>query len=99
MKIRLILPALYLSVAAYVWVDFVGTPPDGLANIGLFLVTLPVTVVGLLMTELWGGGGSFMLLPNGFGYFGSHALYYWPSVGLIALLLYLIAGFFVRSKE
>ncbi len=35
---------------------------------GLFLVTFPVTVVGLLLTWMMEGGGSFMLLLDGFGY-------------------------------
>ena len=87
--LKIVLPALYLALALYAWLDFVRAPPDGLANVGLMLVTFPVTLLGLLLTELT-GGGSFALMPTRFGYYGNHALYYWPSVGLTALLLYLV---------
>ncbi len=51
------------------------------------LVTLPVTVVGLILS--WAlGSTKIVLLPNGFGYYGDHAIYYWPSVLITALLLY-----------
>jgi hypothetical protein len=93
MKLRRIVPVLYLAVAAYAWVDFLRLPTDGLANVGLMLVTLPVTLVGLVLTEL-AGGEAFVLLPSGFGYYVDHALYYWPSVGATALLLYWIAAIF-----
>jgi len=54
------------------------------------LVTLPVTVVGLVLS--WAlGSTKFVLLPNGFGYYGSHAIYYWPSVLITASLLYWLA--------
>jgi hypothetical protein len=87
---KFILPGVYLAFAAYVWIDFMRLPKDGLANIGLMLVTFPVTVVGLALTELT-GGGSFVLLPDGFGYYADHALYYWPSVMVIVVGLYWIS--------
>jgi hypothetical protein len=43
-------PALYLALALYAWIDFTRTAHDGLANLGLMLVSLPVTAVGLLLT-------------------------------------------------
>ena len=33
------------------------------------------------------GGGSFTLQPSGFGYYGNHAIYYWPSVIVTTALL------------
>ncbi len=57
------------------------------------LVTFPVTILGLVLTELR-GGGSFVLLPDRFGYYADHALYYWPSVGVTMLVLYLLAQAF-----
>ncbi len=66
---------------------FTRLPPDGLANLGLMIVTFPVTILGLVLTWALGATG-FVLLPNGFGYYGDHAVYYWPSVGMIAALLY-----------
>jgi hypothetical protein len=89
-------PVLYVAVAAYAWVDFLREPKDGLANVGLMLVTLPVTLVGLVLTAM-AGGDAFVLLPSGFGYYLDHALYYWPSVGATALLLYWIAATLTRG--
>ena len=69
MTARRLVPTLYLALAAYAWIDFIRTNPDGLANVGLMAVTLPITLFGLLLTELM-GRGSFVLLPSGFGYQG-----------------------------
>ena len=91
MRARFIVPATYLAFAAYAWIDFVRTNPDGLANVGLYLVTLPVALVGVALTEAT-GGGSFVLQPSGFGYYGNHAFYYWPSVLVTACLLYWITA-------
>ena len=95
--LKWLVPGSYLAVAAYVWLDFVNTPPDGLANVGLMIVTLPVTLIGLLLT--WALGRTvFVLLPTSLGYYGDHALYYWPSVGLIAAAMYWVCAFFVRGR-
>ena len=86
---KLLLPAAYLAVAVLAWVDFVLAPPDGLANVGLMLVTLPVTLLGLLIDAAL-GSTDFVLMPDRFGYLGDHAAYYWPSVAAIAWVLHRI---------
>jgi hypothetical protein len=83
MRLEFLLPLLYFGLALYVWIDFIRLPPDGLANVGLMIVTLPVTLVGLLLTWMFGKTG-FTLLPDALAYYGDHAHYYWPSVALIA---------------
>ena len=88
-RARFILPGLYVLLAAYVWFDFSRTNPDGLANIGLMLVTLPVTLLGLGLGAII-GADSFVLLPDGFGYIGDHALYFVPAAAATAALLWLI---------
>ena len=98
MRARLVVPATYLAFALYAWVDFVRTNPDGLANVGLYLVTLPVALVGLAITEAMGGGG-FILQPSGFGYFGNHAIYYWPSVVVTAALVYWLTAALTRTRR
>jgi hypothetical protein len=97
MRLKLVLPGLYLGWALYVWIDFIRLPPDGLANLGLMLVTLPVTIAGLLLTWLL-GATSFVLLPDGLGYYATHAAYYWPSVGLIAAALYWLCAILSRRR-
>ena len=84
-----VLPGLYLAVALYGWIDFTRTNHDGLANIGLMLITLPVTLIGLLIGGLL-GHSSFILLPSGYGYLGDHALYYVPAVAVTASALWWI---------
>jgi hypothetical protein len=86
-RLRFILPMLYLAFAAYAWVDFARLPPDGLANLGLLLVTLPVTLAGLLLTSL-AGAESFVLLPSGHGYLLDHLIYYVPAVVVTAFPLW-----------
>lgn len=83
---RYILPGLYVTFACYVWVYFVRTNLDGLANIGLFIVTLPATLVELLLRSLLNRGN--VLTPQGHGYLTDHALFYAPAVLSIAALLW-----------
>ena len=80
-RARFILTGLCLALALYVWVDFATAARDGLANVGLFAVTFPVTMVGLLVDTM-AGSKAFLLLPDGFGYLGNHALYYVPAVAI-----------------
>ena len=87
MKWKIVLPAVYLALALYAWMDFTRTNHDGLANVGLMLVVFPVTVLGLILG--WAvGETSFVLLPDGFGYYGDHAIFYAPSVLLIAVVFW-----------
>jgi hypothetical protein len=88
LPLALLLPAAYLAFAVYGWVDFVHTNPDGLANIGLFLITFPVTIVDLLLASMI--GQTSVLMPDGHGYFGDHALYYVPAAAVTALLFWWI---------
>lgn len=88
-RARFILPCLYLSLALYIWIDFATAAHDGLANVGLFLITFPVTLVGLLVDAIT-GSTSYSLLPDGFGYLGDHALYYVPAVAVTAALLWVL---------
>ena len=88
-RARYVLPGLYLPFALYVWIDFTRLAHDGLANLGLFFATLPVTLIGLLLSWL-AGSGSFILLPAGASYLAAHAIYYVPAAALTALLLWWI---------
>ena len=82
------LPGLYAVFALYAWIDFTRTNHDGLANVGLFLVTLPVTIVDLVLAS--SQGKSSVLMPHGHGYIGDHALYYGPAVAVTAALWWLV---------
>jgi ABC-type amino acid transport system permease subunit len=88
-RARFILPALYLLLALYVWFDFAAAARDGLANLGLFAVTLPVSLLGLALGWLI-GADAFVLLPDRFGYLADHAIYYVPAVAVTALLVWLL---------
>jgi len=88
-RARYILTGLYLLLAVYVWIDFTRINRDGLANVGLMLVTLPVTLIGLGLGALV-GSDKFVLLPDDFGYLGNHALYYVPAAAGTAALIWLL---------
>ena len=94
---RVLLPAAYVALALFAWIDFVRTNPDGLANLGLMAVALPVTLFGLGLSWLV-GSESFVLLPTRFGYYLDHALFYWPSVALTAALLYGAVALATRTR-
>jgi hypothetical protein len=80
------LPGLYVAFAIYGWIDFTRTNHDGLANLGLFVITAPVTIVMLIVDAI--AGRAEFTMPHGHGYLGDHALYYFPSVSLTALLMW-----------
>ena len=81
------LPALYLALAAYAWVDFARASRDGLANLGLFLVTFPVALLDAILS---GPGRPSVLLPQGHGYLADHALYFIPATLVTAVLFWAI---------
>ena len=81
-KIHIVIPAAYLFGAVVVWIDFSRLPPDGLANSGIALYTLPVFLVALKMTRR-----DFPFFEG--GYYPSHAIYFALSVLLLAALLFL----------
>jgi hypothetical protein len=86
---------IYLAFAGDAWFDFTRINHDGLANVGLMMVTAPVALVGLLLSE---GGGS-ELLPGGYGYLTDHAKYYVPAVAITALLLWSLARLIERRAR
>src|SRR5688500_15178781 len=97
MRMRRWFPDVYLACALYAWIDVAQTNPDGLANIGLMMVVLPITILGLLAG--WAlGEQSFILLPDDFGYLGDHALFYFPSVMVLAALLWRLGASLDRRR-
>lgn len=84
-------PAAYLAFAVYVWIDFINTAQDGLANLGLVLVTFPVAAMGVALTWALGKTG-FVLIPNGLGYYTAHAVYFWPAALITAYLVYVVCS-------
>ena len=95
-RARYLLPGAYAAFALYAWWDFIHTNPDGLANIGLYLVTLPVTLVGLAVDAVLGTNNS--LTPDGHGYIADHALYYFPATAVTALLWWLLGRAIDRRR-
>lgn len=87
-----VLLLIYLAVAVDAWREFVNTNHDGLANLGLMVVTAPVAIVDMITSS---HGGSD-LIPDGHGYIGGHALYYVPAVGLTAVLVWCVGRLFDR---
>jgi hypothetical protein len=61
------------------------------------VVVLPITILGLLAG--WAlGEESFILLPDRFGYFGDHAVFYFPSVIVVAALLWRLGAGIDRRR-
>jgi hypothetical protein len=86
---KFLAPALYVVGAVFIWLDFSSANPDGLANIGIAIYTFPVVIVGTFVLR-----GEF---PYAQGrYYEAHAFYFWPSVALLALVLFFM--FYVLQK-
>lgn len=97
MKFGYMLPAGYCAIALLAWLDFMRLPPDGLANVGLMLVVLPVSLLDLALTPS-GASGPSVLMPDSFGYYGDHTVYFAISVALIAVGLWWLGGWFDRRR-
>jgi hypothetical protein len=80
---KLIVPALYIAGAMVIWLAFSRSNPDGLANIWIAIYTFPIVIIGTFLLQ-----GEFPYVPG--RYYEAHALYFWPSVALLALALFLI---------
>ena len=86
MKLRYLLPGIYAVVAVLAWANFMQLPPDGLANVGLMLVVLPITLLDLALRST-DHPGSSVLMPDSFGYYGDHAIFFGISVVIICAVL------------
>jgi hypothetical protein len=80
---KFLLPLLYLAGAMFIWVVFVNSNPDGLANIWIAIYTFPIFMIGTLLLHQ-----EFPYMPG--GYYQAHAQYFWPSVILLAVVMFLI---------
>lgn len=83
-KLKYLAPVVYIIGAAFVWRDFARLPPDGLANLGLVLYTLPVVLVAMAA-----GRNDFPYLHAG-EYYQRNASYFAVSVALLAAVCFLI---------
>ena len=89
MKVRMILPAVYLVIAAAVWLEFMRLPPDGLASAGLMLVVLPVTLLDFAF-RCSDAPGISVFIPDGLSYYPAHAVFFGTSVACVAVVLWLL---------
>ena len=76
-------PAVYIAGAIVIWLNFLGSNPDGLANIWIAIYTFPMVLIGTFLLQ-----GEFPYMPG--RYYEAHALYFWPSIAVLALALFLI---------
>ena len=88
---RFAVPCAYLAFCAYTWIEFLHLPPDGMANFGVLLAVLPVTLLGLLLMVLLHTDGLPFIFDS-LGYTWAHGLFFFPSAVLCAWLIY---SFFV----
>ncbi|XIA62671.1 hypothetical protein ACFIOY_24670 [Bradyrhizobium sp. TZ2] len=80
---KFIVPAFYIAGAMGIWLAFSRSNPDGLANVWIAIYTFPMVMIGTFLLQ-----GEFPYLPG--RYYEAHALYFWPSVALLALALFFI---------
>jgi hypothetical protein len=81
-KLKYIIPSIYLVVGICVWLQFMSSPPDGLANIGIVMYVLPITIIGFLIF-----GKTFPFFSG--SYYVSHSKFFFMSILIITALIYL----------
>ena len=85
-RICAILATAYVVGGIGVWIEFTRTNPDGLANVGLILYVFPISLSVFGISYLT-GRAEFFLLPDRFGYFLDHAIFFFPSLFLIGAVI------------
>jgi hypothetical protein len=81
--LKFVLPTVYMAGAIFIWINFVTTNPDGLANVWIGLYTFPIFIIGTFLLSL-----QFPYMPG--SYYQAHALYFWPSVIFLAVVIFLV---------
>lgn len=81
--LKRIVVLVYLLGAVLVWIDFRNSPPDGLANVGIGLYTLPVFLLAKLFTA-----EEFPYFRG--DYYYAHTKYFIVSVLAISVMIYFI---------
>jgi len=97
-RLPIALSVTYLAGGVAVWISFARTNPDGLANVGLILYVFPVSIAGLLAGRLL-GRSEFVLLPDRFGYFADHAIFFFPSLFVVVGLIFWMATAVLRRWQ
>jgi hypothetical protein len=95
---RFLLPGAYLAFCAYTWVEFMRLPPDGMANMGVFLAVLPVSLLGFLIRILLRTDG-FPFIFEFLGYRWAHALFFFPSAALCTWFIYRFVAWLAPPKK
>lgn len=94
-KFRWWLPGIYAVLAIGAWLDFARLPPDGLANLGLMLMVLPITLLDLALRPADAPGDS-VFVPDRFGYYGDHAVFFGVSAAILTLVWHFIGRWIDR---
>lgn len=94
-RLRLWLPLIYCGIALGSWVDFARLPPGGLSNLGLWLTVFPVAALDILLRPA-DKPGSSIFMPDGYGYYGDHAIFFTISAAIIAAILFVIGALIDR---
>ena len=82
-RVQFWLPGGYALGGLLVLLHFWQQPPDGLANIWIFIYTLPLALLGH-----WLWPGQFPFMPGGFHI--AHTLYFIPPVLFLSAVLWLL---------
>lgn len=77
-----IIAGAYMLGAILVWIDFRNSPPDGLANVGIGIYTLPVFLLARLLTS-----EEFPFFSG--DYYEAHTTYFVVGVLFITVMIYL----------
>jgi hypothetical protein len=93
-----IISAIYLAGGLAVWISFISTNHDGLANVGLILYVFPVSLLGLAVGWVI-GRTEFLLIPDRFGYYGDHAVFFFPSLFAVAALIAWLITVVLRMRR
>ena len=101
------MPAIYLFICLGVWIQFANTNHDGLANIGLVLITMPLSVFELALEyQIFGSYDQFpmwriLLRKIGFptGYLMDHAYWYVPLASCQAYFLFRVGRWLEKIKN
>ncbi len=91
-RLPYVVAILYCIGAVFVWIDFSYTPPDGLANVGIVLYTLPAFLIGKVISAR-----EFPFFVG--GYYEAHRVYFIVSVAILSSLMFIVLSVFRKQIE
>ena len=94
-----VVAVLYFLGGVAAWAQFAAFGSDGLGNLGLIVYVMPISIVGFGLGKLL-GAKDFLFVPHGLDLTTASAIYFFPSLVLLTILVgWILPAWFRRAMQ